>query len=92
MQHSWARVTVGFVLLASVTTAFPADPNLGRDVAANCANCHGTDGRSQGIIPALADELLFGKLVNGGHVTIDVGDDDKLRLTFEESKEPEPVA
>jgi len=54
MQHSWARVTVGFVLLASVTTAFPADPNLGRDVAANCANCHGTDGRSQGIIPALA--------------------------------------
>ncbi|NDP42641.1 MAG: ATP-dependent Clp protease ATP-binding subunit ClpA [Aromatoleum sp.] len=41
---------------------------------------------------ALADELLFGKLVGGGHVTIDVGDDDKVRLLFEESKEPEPVA
>jgi ATP-dependent Clp protease ATP-binding subunit ClpA len=41
---------------------------------------------------ALADELLFGRLVGGGHVTIDVGDDDKVRLLFEETKEPEPVA
>ncbi len=40
---------------------------------------------------ALADELLFGRLVNGGHVTIDIGDDDKVRLDFEEKKEPEPV-
>ena len=41
---------------------------------------------------ALADELLFGRLVGGGHVTIDVDDDDKVRLVFEETKEPEPVA
>ena len=41
---------------------------------------------------ALADELLFGRLVNGGHVTIDVDDEGKLRLVFEETKEPEPVA
>jgi ATP-dependent Clp protease ATP-binding subunit ClpA len=42
---------------------------------------------------ALADELLFGRLVNGGHVTIDVDDEGKLRLTFEEeAKEAEPVA
>ena len=41
---------------------------------------------------ALADELLFGRLINGGHVTIDLDDDDKVRLTFEETKEPEPVA
>jgi ATP-dependent Clp protease ATP-binding subunit ClpA len=41
---------------------------------------------------ALADELLFGRLVHGGRVTIDIGDDDKVRLAFEESKEPEPVA
>jgi ATP-dependent Clp protease ATP-binding subunit ClpA len=40
---------------------------------------------------ALADELLFGRLVNGGHVTIDVDDDGKLRLVFQETKEPEPV-
>jgi ATP-dependent Clp protease ATP-binding subunit ClpA len=41
---------------------------------------------------ALADELLFGRLVNGGHVTIDVDDDGKLSLAFEETKEAEPVA
>ena len=41
---------------------------------------------------ALADELLFGRLTGGGTVTIDVDDDDKVRLVFEESKEPEPVA
>ncbi len=41
---------------------------------------------------ALADELLFGKLVGGGKVTIDIGDDDRVVLAFEENKEPEPVA
>ena len=41
---------------------------------------------------ALADELLFGRLIGGGHVTIDVGDDDKVKLAFEETTEPEPVA
>ncbi len=40
---------------------------------------------------ALADELLFGRLVAGGHVTIDIGDDDKVRLVFEEAKEPAAV-
>ena len=28
--------------------------NLGRDIAANCANCHGTDGRSRAAVPSLA--------------------------------------
>jgi ATP-dependent Clp protease ATP-binding subunit ClpA len=41
---------------------------------------------------ALADELLFGRLVNGGQATIDVDDDGKVRLRFEEAKEAEPVA
>ncbi len=42
---------------------------------------------------ALADELLFGRLVAGGHVTIDVDADDKVRLVLEEAKEPkEPAA
>ena len=40
---------------------------------------------------ALADELLFGRLVNGGAVTIDIGDDDKVTLVFAESKEPAAV-
>ncbi|GLR25968.1 ATP-dependent Clp protease ATP-binding subunit ClpA [Limnobacter litoralis] len=36
---------------------------------------------------ALADELLFGKLVNGGKVTVDyVEEDDKVTLTFEEDQ------
>ena len=37
---------------------------------------------------ALADELLFGRLSNGGHVTIDVDDEGKVRLIFEEEEEP----
>ncbi len=41
---------------------------------------------------ALADELLFGRLTNGGKVTIDIGIDDKIRLDFDEAKEVEPVA
>jgi ATP-dependent Clp protease ATP-binding subunit ClpA len=32
---------------------------------------------------ALADELLFGKLVDGGNVTVDVGDDEKVVLRFD---------
>ena len=52
--------SVGAALLAlllgsSVTTpASAADPSVGRLVAATCANCHGTDGRSRGDIPGLA--------------------------------------
>jgi ATP-dependent Clp protease ATP-binding subunit ClpA len=33
---------------------------------------------------ALADELLFGRLANGGKVTIDVDDNEKVRLVFAE--------
>ncbi|MEW5891722.1 MAG: ATP-dependent Clp protease ATP-binding subunit ClpA [Pseudomonadota bacterium] len=33
---------------------------------------------------ALADELLFGRLANGGHVTVDVDEAGKARLVFEE--------
>ncbi|MBA2484457.1 MAG: AAA family ATPase, partial [Nitrosomonas sp.] len=33
---------------------------------------------------ALADELLFGRLVNGGKVTVDIDSDDKVKLQFEE--------
>jgi ATP-dependent Clp protease ATP-binding subunit ClpA len=40
---------------------------------------------------ALADELLFGKLVGGGKVTVDVGDDDKVVLSFSEAP-PSPPA
>jgi ATP-dependent Clp protease ATP-binding subunit ClpA len=33
---------------------------------------------------ALADELLFGRLANGGHVTVDLDAEDKIQLTFDE--------
>src|ERR1700704_4928211 len=39
---------------------------------------------------ALADELLFGRLQHGGKVTIDIGEEEKVKLVFEE--EPAPVA
>jgi len=36
---------------------------------------------------ALADELLFGKLANGGKVTIDIDADNKVKLAISEEKE-----
>jgi ATP-dependent Clp protease ATP-binding subunit ClpA len=33
---------------------------------------------------ALADELLFGRLANGGKVTVDISPDEKIQLTFAE--------
>jgi ATP-dependent Clp protease ATP-binding subunit ClpA len=41
---------------------------------------------------ALADELLFGRLANGGKVTVDVDKDDKVHLVFSDSEEPAGVA
>ena len=35
---------------------------------------------------ALADELLFGRLVHGGNVTIDIDENDKVKLVFEEAE------
>ncbi|NMG65631.1 ATP-dependent Clp protease ATP-binding subunit ClpA [Azoarcus indigens] len=35
---------------------------------------------------ALADELLFGRLVNGGRVTIDLDDEQKVKLVFDETE------
>jgi ATP-dependent Clp protease ATP-binding subunit ClpA len=36
----------------------------------------------------LADELLFGKLVSGGRVTVDIDDKDEIKLAFSESDAP----
>ncbi|MDR2452706.1 MAG: ATP-dependent Clp protease ATP-binding subunit ClpA [Candidatus Accumulibacter sp.] len=36
---------------------------------------------------ALADELLFGRLAHGGHVTVDLDDEGKVRLVFVEEAE-----
>jgi len=36
---------------------------------------------------ALADELLFGRLAQGGHVTVDIDDQDQVVLHFDESSD-----
>ena len=42
---------------------------------------------------ALADELLFGRLVGGGKVTVELDDDGKIRLVFpEDGGAPQPPA
>ena len=56
-------VTAGLALAAAFPSAAQqSDPNLGRAVAATCANCHGTSGVSVGEVPSLAgrpkDELV----------------------------------
>jgi ATP-dependent Clp protease ATP-binding subunit ClpA len=38
---------------------------------------------------ALADELLFGRLADGGKVTVDIGEDEKIKLELAE--QPAPV-
>jgi len=47
---------------AAHATAQGSDPNLGRNLAATCANCHGTNGISVGEVETLAgkpkDELV----------------------------------
>jgi cytochrome subunit of sulfide dehydrogenase len=42
------------LLVATGATAQTPDPNLGRNLAANCANCHGTNGAGVGGMPSLA--------------------------------------
>ena len=47
------RSLVLIIALGSSAMAAAQDANQSRLLAANCANCHGTDGRSQGGMPAL---------------------------------------
>lgn len=52
-----AMFPLGAIALMTLMTSPPAsaqDSAQARLLAANCANCHGTDGRSQGGMPALA--------------------------------------
>jgi len=39
---------------------------------------------------ALADELLFGRLVSGGRVTVELDDKDQVKLEFPENDDPTP--
>jgi sulfide dehydrogenase cytochrome subunit len=48
-----ARSLVFLFALGASALACAEDSNYIRLLASNCANCHGTDGRSQGGMPAL---------------------------------------
>ena len=55
MRGIYLVVTAGLALAtASPSGAQQSDPNLGRAVAATCANCHGTTGVSVGEVPSIA--------------------------------------
>jgi cytochrome subunit of sulfide dehydrogenase len=49
-------VATCLALLPFIAKAQTADPNLARNIAATCANCHGTNGVSQGGVPSLAGQ------------------------------------
>lgn len=52
----FAAALVSGAALAAGALAQGADPNLGRNLAAACANCHGTNGVSQQGMPNLAGQ------------------------------------
>jgi cytochrome subunit of sulfide dehydrogenase len=54
MRNRVLRVAASVALLVASGAASAADQQSGRDIAANCANCHGTDGKSRGAMPSLA--------------------------------------
>jgi len=49
-----AALVAMFALSAFAQSATAADNKLGRNLAATCANCHGTDGVSVAQVPSLA--------------------------------------
>ena len=58
MLHLHAAVLSASLLFVAVPACAQsaADPNLARNIAANCANCHGTNGVSQGGVASLAGQ------------------------------------
>jgi cytochrome c553 len=53
IQSDWAAVVLA-VAAVCATPAHAQDANAIRGMAATCANCHGTNGRSSSAIPGLA--------------------------------------
>jgi cytochrome subunit of sulfide dehydrogenase len=53
MKHPVLRLAMAIALVSTSVAVGASDQLSGRDIAANCANCHGTDGRSRGTMPSL---------------------------------------
>ncbi len=64
------KIRIALAALGMICTAAPAyaqDPHLARNLAATCANCHGTNGHSLGGMESLAGEpkeKLMQKLID----------------------------
>jgi cytochrome c553 len=54
MSHATGRIAASLALALGVGLVQAQDANLGRNLAATCANCHGTNGRARGDMPPLA--------------------------------------
>jgi len=56
MAGARCAANIGLIagLVLSCTGAFAAQDLAARSWAASCAGCHGTDGRSAGVVPSLA--------------------------------------
>jgi cytochrome c553 len=54
MPHRHRAAALVLALAAPWSVA--QDANLDRNLAATCANCHGTNGQSRGEVPSLAGE------------------------------------
>ena len=56
MRMTSLAVSALFALAAGAANGQAQDPNLARNIAANCANCHGTNGVSMGGAATLAGQ------------------------------------
>ena len=54
MRCSLVCIAASVLLCAAAAAAQTNDANLARNIAASCANCHGTNGESRGGIASLA--------------------------------------
>ena len=54
MSYRPSRIAASLALLLGAGLAQAQDANLGRNLAATCANCHGTNGQARGEMRPLA--------------------------------------
>ena len=52
----FVALVIASALANSAFSQMPASPSLARNLAAQCANCHGTNGKSVAEVPSLAGQ------------------------------------